>query len=272
MSNAMTCLPGISERADGSWIYTHHTDCRECGRHEETEITGEQWMVELAADALRRSCPPICSACAEKHREEEYRQRAADNLDTLAVAAGAPADFLTWDASLGNNELLRFFLDHLDRWLYVCDRVDTGKTRAALRAMKMAIRKRPTEQIRYWNASNLAAYYAGQVSLDCNRAYDFRSRLGRCGLLIIDDIAIRGKYSDSFADLLYGVCDEIYSGGGAVWMLSNRPMTDLAGCLPARVYDAIVSRFGRERNAGRYASWVRGVIDDGTDAPEGGAK
>ena len=244
-------------------VYVHRTACPVCGEEEEIKVEGERWLVERAAESLQaRAGLDLCDACRKKQEDMAIRQACSNYLDEAAERAGVPRRFLTWDANLGNNSLLQFFSRNLGRWLYVCDRVDTGKTRAAARAIKMVLRDEPTARVRYWQASSLAAYFAGLAGLDCQRAYEFRLALGSCRLLVLDDLGMKEKYSESFADFLYQVADDIYSRGGALWILSNREIEKLSGCLPARVYDALVSRFGRERNAGHYASWVRGKIDE----------
>ena len=181
--------------------------------------------------------------------------------DDLAIRAGVPEDFLTWDAKKGNNGLLKFCFSNLDKWVFIADRVDVGKTRAVCRAVKEAIKRDPMRRIKFYNVNRLASEYVGLSKANCAESAQLVRKLCELDMLVLDDLGKKGVFSDAICALLYEVTNALYERGAVLWITSNRPFSDCSKFFNSEVFEAVYSRFGRVKNAGRYAGWNFGGVE-----------
>lgn len=232
-------------------VFIHRFTCRICGKPQELVFNSFIKLVKPVVSHL----DPICDTCWHKLDEERYISELAKNADAIAVRAGVPENFLRWDKTIGNNKLLKFCLDSVYNWAVICDRVDTGKTRACCRAIKEMIRRDLRLRVAFRNVNALADEWADAWKSDFQRITAMENQLGSSDLLVLDDLGKRGEYSTGFAGFLYTLTNKIYERGGSLWITSNINLSECGKFFPSDIFEAIYSRFGRMKHAERFSAW-----------------
>lgn len=247
-------LESVMECNDG--VIRVETVCRICGQREEYELSGE--FAERAAEVMKKM-EPICGRC---HEERQRREEMAGQIESLTLAAGVPENFIRWDKSIGNNTLLKFCFDALGKWAFIADEVDRGKTRAVCRAVKEFYRRDPLKKAEYWNLNELAEQFTAAVSQRYYQGNALQRSLEALDFLILDDLGKKGRYSEAVTSLLYDLANTMYSKGGTLWIVANRRFSECGEYFAdLDVFEAIYSRFGRMKNAGKYAGWNFGEVE-----------
>jgi len=248
-------LESVMECNDG--VIKVETVCRICGKTERYELSGEH--AAYAAEVMNRM-DPVCEKC---HQEIERRKDLPIRIREQTLAAGVPEEFFTWDSTLGNNDLLRFCFDAIGKWAFISDEVDRGKTRAVCRSVREFYRRNPMRRAGYWNLNELADEYLAALSRRFDQGNTLLRHLYALDFLILDDLGKKGKYSQSVCSMLYDLSNNFYARGADLWIVANRKFSDCAEYFTdADSFEAIYSRFGRMKNAGKYAGWNFGRAEE----------
>ena len=237
-------------------VITVEKICRICGKVEHYELSGDH--AAYAAEVLQRM-DPVCERCFQ---ERQRRDLMPEQIRTQTLAAGVPEEFFTWDSTLGNNDLLRFCFEAIGRWAFIADEVDRGKTRSVCRAVREYCRQHPGKRAGYWNLNELADNYVAALSRQYDQGNKLRRELEQLDFLVLDDLGKKGVYTQAVSSLLYDLANNYYTRGADLWIVANRRFSDCRYYFGDQdAFDAIYSRFGRIKAAGRYAGWNFGEAE-----------
>ena len=188
----------------------------------------------------------VCKACAQLYED----QRRGVEMRLLFDACGIPPEFhgATWDTYSDRDHGLRAQLGYMqgwlskreDRWIYLTGGVGTGKTRAActLAGQWLAERSRSVMFLR----SHAFLTRIRDVENE-RRGEDSFSlpRLGRCELLVLDDLGSE-KATDFTRSRLLDLLERRHNRQLAMIVTSNFTLDDLSDRLDD---DRIPSRLGQ---------------------------
>ena len=237
-------------------VITVEKVCRICGKMERYNLSGDH--AAFAAAVIRR-LDPVCEKC---YQESRRRDDLPLQIREQTLKSGVPDEFFTWDGKLGNNDLLRFCFGAIGKWAFISDEVDRGKTRAVCRSVREFYRRNPMSRAGYWNLNELADEYLAALSRRFDQGNSLLRQLYALDFLILDDLGKKGKYSQSVCSMLYDLANNYYTRGADLWIVANRKFSDCAEFFSdPEAFEAIYSRFGRIRNAGRYAGWCFGEAE-----------
>lgn len=228
--------------------------CRVCGKSRHLEWIAERWLAEKVSD----TSDPVCDACADAEEEKRIRLEMSGHASDFAIKAGVPEKFIEWDKTKGNNELLKFILRNIHRNLFIADKNDQGKTRALCLAVRKVLTDDYRKKVVFWNVNELVSAYVDEIKN--GRSDAFKNRLKRMDLVVLDDFG-KKFLSEAGGDLIYTIVNGLYERSGIVWMSANRMPNELKKYFQNdEIFDAVFSKFGRNENEERSASWLFGKI------------
>lgn len=196
----------------------------------------------------------ICTTCAQSRKDVETHRAMIQAEQQRINATGVPPQFRAWEPEKGNREMLNWINANSEKNLLLISEVNTGKTRAACKALLNA--SKCGMRCRYTEFVDLASQYSGEKKESTTAAQRLVKRiLGIYDILLIDDID-KQKLTDTTGELLYKLLNAVYSGNAKarLWLTMNCSGRELQQRFEVADHGAaVLSRIDRMKDDDRFA-------------------
>lgn len=226
--------------------------CPDCGKEWSEKVTLPQYIADVLKEKQMRVC---CDACHYARTKAE--QRMAEQLAERerVEASGIPAEFTTWNRSLGNIEAVEWVTANRGNNILLLGEVNTGKTRSIVKVLHDEYRR--GKKVLYMEFNEFAEEYAAAMQDSIIKAGRWLNSIlnGEHEIIVIDDIDKR-RINETAGNLLYKLFNKIYSGEvtARFWFTANHRGAEMQRMFDNRDYGAaVVSRIERMMKNGKFS-------------------
>jgi DNA replication protein DnaC len=183
------------------------SECRACGRHIEYEPVEfmPRWLI-----------PTICEDCETGFMVEQKQKR----FEFRFKNSNLPPMYKSWDATLGNRELLLWVKQYSQRSLILRGPTGTCKTRCLCRQACIEMWHNENIVVKFVPAVDFTRHTTSVMASDPHYAELIIERVHNSDIVLLDDIG-QEKYTERQRQVLFSIIDNRIRTGRRLWVTTN---------------------------------------------------